>query len=224
MLSQKRGYRGIGVAVQLLLAAFFLFSLPAHAQSRGARPAPLIWALGDSLTAGYGLPPSQGFPVRLQAALRRAGIAATVRNGGIAGDTSAQGQARLAWGLRGLGRKPDLVLVELGANDMLRGLPPSATQKNLDLILRELKRRGIPVLFVGMRAAPNMGAAYRRDFESIYPRLATRYSVPLYPFFLEGVVGNQALFQDDGRHPNARGVDIIVRRMLPAVRRALAKR
>ncbi len=223
MLSHRRGYRAIGVAVQLLLVAVLLFSLPARAQARPDNRAPLIWALGDSLTAGYGLPPSHGFPVRLQAALRRAGVKATVRNGGIAGDTSAQGQARLAWGLRGLGRKPDLVLVELGANDMLRGLPPSATEKNLDLILRELKRREIPVLFVGMRAAPNMGAAYRRSFEGIYPRLAKRHQVPLYPFFLEGVAGNQALFQDDGRHPNARGVNIIVKRMLPAVRRALPR-
>lgn len=215
MLSQSRGYRAIGVAVQLLLAAFVLAAAPARAQ------APLVWALGDSLTAGYGLPPAQGFPVRLQAALRKSGVAATVKNGGIAGDTSAQGRARLAWGLRGLGRKPDLVIVELGANDMLRGLPPTATEKNLDLILAELKRRRIRVLFVGMRAAPNMGAAYRAAFEGLYPRLARKHDVPLYPFFLDGVAGNQALFQDDGRHPNARGVEIIVRRMLPAVRGAL---
>lgn len=201
----------------MLVLAMAVFAMPVQAKAR----APLVWALGDSLTAGYGLPPAQGFTVRLQAALRRQGIAATVRNGGIAGDTSAQGRARLAWGLRGLGRKPDLVIVELGANDMLRGLPPAATQKNLDLILRELKRRQIPVLFVGMRAAPNLGADYRRAFEDLYPRLARRHDVPLYPFFLDGVAGNATLFQADGRHPNARGVEIIVRRMLPAVRRAL---
>ncbi len=224
MLSHRRGYKAIGVAVQLLLAAFLLAGGVATAQAPAGRQAPLIWAFGDSLTAGYGLPPAQGFPVRLQAALRRAGIRATVRNGGIAGDTSAQGRARLAWGLRGLGRKPDLVLVELGANDMLRGLPPSATERNLDLILRELKRRDIPVLFVGMRAAPNLGAAYRRSFESLYPRLARRHAVPLYPFFLDSVAGNQALFQADGRHPNARGVEVIVRRILPTVRKALPDR
>ncbi|WP_256210615.1 arylesterase [Sphingomonas sp. OV641] len=212
------------MAVQLLLAAFLLGGGAATAQTPASRQTPLIWAFGDSLTAGYGLPPAQGFPVRLQAALRRVGIRATVRNGGIAGDTSAQGRARLAWGLRGLGRKPDLVLVELGANDMLRGLPPSATERNLDLILRELKRRDIPVLFVGMRAAPNLGAAYRRSFESLYPRLARRHAVPLYPFFLDGVAGNQALFQADGRHPNARGVEVIVRRILPTVRKALPDR
>nr|WP_245832728.1 arylesterase [Sphingomonas mucosissima] len=213
----------IGAAVQLLLA-LLLGVGPAWAQAPAGKQAPLIWAFGDSLTAGHGLPPAQGFPVRLQAALRRTGIAATVRNGGIAGDTSAQGRARLAWGLRGLGRKPDLVIVELGANDMLRGMPPSATEKNLDLVLRELKRRDIRVLFVGMRAAPNLGAAYQTNFEGLYPRLAQRHQVPLYPFFLEGVAGNQALFQADGRHPNARGVDIIVRRILPAVRDALRTR
>lgn len=220
MLSRMRGYKAIGVAVQLLLALLLFEAGVARAQAP-SNQAPLIWAFGDSLTAGYGLPPAQGFPVRLQAALRRAGVVAAVRNGGIAGDTSAQGRARLAWGLRGLGRKPDLVIVELGANDMLRGMPPSATQKNLNLILRELKRRDIRVLFVGMRAAPNLGAAYRREFEGLYPRLAQRHKVPLYPFFLEGVAGNQALFQADGRHPNARGVEIIVNRILPAVRSAL---
>lgn len=228
MLSQTRRYRAIGVAVQLLLALLLFGVGAARAQAQSpatpGKQAPLIWAFGDSLTAGYGLPPAQGFPVRLQAALRRAGIAATVRNGGIAGDTAAQGRARLAWGLRGLGRKPDLVIVELGANDMLRGMPPSATEKNLDLILRALNQRDIRVLFVGMRAAPNLGAAYQRNFESLYPRLARRHRVPLYPFFLEGVAGNQALFQPDGRHPNARGVAIIVRRILPAVRDALRMR
>jgi acyl-CoA thioesterase I len=185
--------------------------------------APLIWVLGDSLAAGYGLPPAQGFTVRLQRALRQQGLAADVRNGGIAGDTAAQGRARLAWGLRGLGAKPDLVVVELGANDMLRGLPPSNTEKNLDLVLTELKRRGIPVLLAGMKAAPNLGAEYRLAFESLYPRLARRYKVPLYPFFLEGVAANPSLIQADGRHPNARGVDVIVRNILPAVRAALSK-
>ena len=221
MLSQMRGYRLIGVAVQLLIALVLLVGGGAQAQRSTASTEPLIWAFGDSLTAGYGLPPAQGFPARLQAALRHAGVAATVRNGGVAGDTSAQGRARLAWGLRGLGRKPDLVIVELGANDMLRGMPPAATEKNLDLILSDLKRRDIRVLFVGMRAAPNLGVAYTSQFQRIYPRLARRHAVPLYPFFLEGVAGDQALFQADGRHPNATGVNVIVRRILPAVRRAL---
>jgi acyl-CoA thioesterase-1 len=181
----------------------------------------LIWAFGDSLTAGYGLPPSQGFVPQLQQALNRAGVAATVRNGGIAGDTAAQARARLLWGLRGLGARPDLVIVELGANDMLRGLPVAQAETNLDLILAELERRRLNVLLVGMKAPPNLGAAYRRSFDAIYPALAKRYRLPLYPFFLDGVAGNRRLIQADGLHPNIRGVAIIVQRILPTVRHAL---
>lgn len=184
---------------------------------------PVIWAFGDSLTAGYGLPPAQGFTARLQAALRRSGVAATVRNGGVSGDTARQGRARLAWGLRGLGTKPDLVILELGANDMLRGLPPARTEAELDRILAELSRRRIPVLLAGMRAAPNLGSAYARAFEGLYPRLAAKYRVPLYPFFLDGSAGDRALTQGDGLHPNARGVETIVARILPAVKRALPR-
>lgn len=183
--------------------------------------APLIWAFGDSLTAGYGLPPAAGFTAKLQAALRRAGVAATVRNGGIAGDTAAQARARLRWGLRGLGATPDLVIVELGANDMLRGLPVAQARANLDAILRELRARNIPVLLAGMRAAPNLGPDYARAFDAMYPALARTHRVARYPFFLDGVAGHPALIQHDGLHPNARGVDIIVARLLPGVRRAL---
>lgn len=182
---------------------------------------PLIWAFGDSLTAGYGLPPAQGFPAQLQAELRRQGVAATVRNGGVAGDTAAQGRARLRWGLRGLKARPDLVIVELGANDMLRGLPAAAARAQLDQILTELRARDIPVLLAGMRAAPNMGADYARAFEGMYPALAAKHRVALYPFFLDGVAGRRGLFQSDGLHPNAQGVAIIVHRIAPAVRRAL---
>ena len=189
----------------------------------GAAPprARLVWAFGDSLAAGYGLPPDQGFTAQLQAALNAAGAPAVVRNGGVAGDTAAQGRARLRWGLRGLGRTPDLVIVELGANDMLRGLPVAQARANLDEILAELGRRHIPVLLAGMRAAPNLGPDYARPFEAMYPALAARHRVPLYPFFLDGAAGNRMLIQRDGLHPNAHGVAIIVRRMLPAVRRAL---
>lgn len=183
--------------------------------------APLIWAFGDSLIAGYGLPPAQGFAPRLEAALRRSGVAATVRNGGIAGDIAAQGLARLRWGLRGLPRTPDLVIVELGANDMLRGLPVEQARASLDAILAELGRRGIKVLLAGMRAAPNLGRNYGNAFDAMYPALAQRHRVPLYPFFLEGVAGRPALIQGDGLHPNALGVTVIVARILPAVRRAL---
>ena len=183
--------------------------------------APLVWAFGDSLTAGYGLPPAQGFTNRLQAALRLAGVAATVRNGGVAGDTAAQARARLRWGLRGLGVAPDLVVVELGANDMLRGLPVAQARSNLDAILAELRQRGIPVLLAGMRAAPNLGRAYGETFNAMYPALARKYRVPLYPFFLAGVAADRSLLQPDGMHPNARGVEIIVGRVAPAVRRVL---
>jgi acyl-CoA thioesterase-1 len=214
MKPRSAGYGAIRALVHCLA---FLFVTAAHAQG------PLIWALGDSLTAGYGLPPSQGFTVRLEQALRKSGIPATVKNGGIAGDTAAQGRARLAWGLRGLGAKPDLAIVELGANDMLRGMPPAAVERNLDLILAELKRRRIRVLVVGMKAAPNLGTEYAKAFDTLYPRLAGRYGDPLYPFFLDGVAGKQALIQTDGKHPNAQGVDIIVGRMLPTVRAALPR-
>jgi acyl-CoA thioesterase-1 len=192
-----------------------------HGTAAASPERPLVWAFGDSLTAGYGLPPAQGFTAQLQRALRDAGVAAEVRNGGVSGDTAAQGRARLLWGLRGLKARPDLVLVELGANDMLRGLPPEQTEANLDRILTELRRRRIPVLLAGMRAAPNMGAQYRQRFERMYPRLARKHGVPLYPFFLDGVAGQRQLIQADGLHPNARGVTAVVRRILPSVRRAL---
>ena len=183
-----------------------------------------MWALGDSLTAGYGLPPAQGFTARLQARLRRDGLDVAVANGGVSGDTIAQGRARLAWGLRGLGRKPDLAIVELGANDMLRGLPVGQARANLDAILAELGRRRIPVLLAGMRASPNLGPAYVRAFDAMYPALARTHDARLYPFFLTGVAGRRALIQPDGLHPNARGVAIIVDGIAPEVRRALATR
>lgn len=202
------------------LAALLVYGIAASAATSPA-PAPLVWALGDSLTEGYGLPPNQGFTVQLQAALRRAGVQATVANGGVSGDTTRQALARLRWGLRGLPRTPDLVVVELGANDMLRGLPPAEAQANLDAILAELSRRHLRVLLTGMRASPNLGPDYARAFDTIYPRLAARYHVRLYPFFYDGVVGQRALIQADGLHPNARGVAIIVARLTPAVLAAL---
>ena len=199
----------VGLLWPLLAAA------PARAADR------LIWALGDSLTAGYGLPPADGFTSQLERALRAGGVPARVANGGVSGDTTAQGRARLLWGLRGLRVKPDLVIVELGANDMLRGLPPAQARSNLEIILAELKRRHIPILLAGMRASPNLGAAYLRQFDPIFPALATKYGAHFYPFFLDGVAGNRALIQADGLHPNTRGVAIIVRHMLPPVRKAL---
>ncbi|WP_174287016.1 arylesterase [Sphingomonas bacterium] len=214
--SLRYGCRGRSVHRALLTLLIFATSPAVASPTR-----PVVWAFGDSLVAGYGLPPNQGFPTQLQAALRRAGVAATVRNGGVAGDTVAQGQARLAWGLRGLGTPPDLVIVELGANDMLRGLPVAQARAKLDAVLTELQRRHIRVLIAGMRAAPNMGADYARGFDAMYPALARAHRLPLYRFYLDGVAANRALIQADGLHPNARGVAIIVARMLPAVRAAL---
>ncbi len=214
----RYGWRRRFVHLALLLSATI-------APTADASPrAPLIWAFGDSLSAGYGLPPAAGFTARLQAALRRAGVAATVRNGGVSGDTAAQARARLRWGLRGLGATPDLVIVELGANDMLRGLPVAQARANLDAILTELHDRRIPVLLAGMRAAPNLGPDYVHDFDGMYPALARAHGVPRYPFFLDGVAGNPRLLQADGLHPNARGVEIIVARMVPGVRQALNAR
>lgn len=197
--------------------------LPGAVAAAPPAPAgPLIWAFGDSLTEGYGLPPAQGFTVQLQAALRRAGVAATVRNGGVSGDTTRQGLARLRWGLRGLPRAPDLVIVELGANDMLRGLPPEQVAASLDAILAELGHRHLRVLLTGMRASANLGSDYRRKFDGIFPALARRRHVALYPFFYDGVVARPDLIQADGLHPNARGVTIIVGRMTPVVKTALS--
>jgi acyl-CoA thioesterase-1 len=203
-----------GVRIVLLLLAL-AGAAPAMAADR------LVLAFGDSLTAGYGLGPTQSFPARLEANLRRNGVAARVHNAGVSGDTSAAGRARLAWVLRGIGRNPDLAIVELGANDMLRGLKPAETRANLDAILAELRRRKIPTIVAGMRAAPNLGRAYAAAFEGMFPALATKYGARLYPFFLEGVAGNRSLLLADGMHPTARGVDIITARILPTVRAAL---
>lgn len=173
-----------------------------------------IVALGDSLTAGLGLPERDGFVPRLQTALAAKGIAAEVTNAGVSGDTASGGSARLDWSVP---EGTDAVIVELGANDMLRGIKPEVTRAALDAILQRLTARHIAVLLCGMRAAPNMGADYGRDFEQIYPELATKYGVLLYPFFLDGVAADLSLTQPDGLHPNPAGVGIIVQRILPKV-------
>ena len=184
---------------------------------------PLVLAFGDSLTAGYGLEPGLGFAPQLQATLRRHGIAAEVADGGVSGDTSEAGKARLGWTIDGLARKPDLVIVELGANDMLRGLDPSLTRANLEAILAELERRKIPVLIAGMRAAPNLDPAYVSQFEAIYPELARKQGAALYPFFMDGVAGQRGLVQPDGMHPTFDGVKRIVTNIAPAVKQALGR-
>ena len=180
-----------------------------------------VLALGDSLTAGYGLPPGQGFAPQLEAALRRNGVRAFVADAGVSGNTAAQGRARLKWTLDGLRAKPDLAIVALGANDMLRGLPPAQTRSDLDSILAELKRRGIRVVIAGMLAAPNLGPDYRRAYESIFPDLARRHGAALYPFFLAGVAGNPALALPDRMHPNFQGIKRMVSGIAPTVLRTL---
>jgi acyl-CoA thioesterase-1 len=179
-----------------------------------------IVAFGDSLTAGLGLPEKDGFVFRLHAALAGKGIAAEIDNVGVSGDTAADGVARLDWSVPA---GTDAVILELGANDMLRGIKPQVTREALETILRRLTDRHIAVLLCGMRAAPNLGADYGRAFERIYPDLADKYGVPLYPFFLDGVAGDLSLVQHDGLHPNAAGVDVIVARLLPLVEQLIAR-
>ncbi len=176
-----------------------------------------VVVFGDSLFAGYQLPQDKGFAPALQRALIARGIATQVFNAGVSGDTSAAGLQRLAFTLDGRPRKPDLVIVGLGANDMLRGLSPDATRKNLEAILAELKRRDIPAMLTGMVAAPNMGADYSASFNAIYPDLAKKYDVPLYPFFLDGVITDRTLLLGDGLHPNEKGVEAITAKVVPVV-------
>lgn len=197
------------LCVKLAAMALLITAAPARADD-GLR----ILAFGDSLTAGYGLRESESFPARLQAALAAKGIATEVINGGVSGDTSAGGLARLDWALAD---DPDIVIVELGANDGLRGLDPAHTQQNLDGILKRLTDEKRAVLLAGMMSPPNMGADYGDSFKGIYPALAAKYAVRLYPFFLDGVAADPALNQGDGIHPTAVGVDIIVARILPDV-------
>ena len=179
-----------------------------------------VVALGDSLTAGYGLPEKDGFVPRLEAALAAKGIAAEIVNAGVSGDTASDGLARLDWSVP---EGTDAVILELGANDMLRGVKPEVTRAALEAILRRLTERHIAVLLCGMRAAPNLGADYDRAFELIYPELAATYGALLYPFFLDGVAGDLSLDQHDGLHPNAAGVNVIVTRVLPKVEELIAR-
>ena len=179
-----------------------------------------VLALGDSLTAGYGLSPAAAYPARLEAALRDAGFAVRIINAGVSGDTSAGGLARLDWALA---EGPDAAIVALGANDGLRGLDPAATFANLYAIVARLKAAGVRVLLAGMKAPPNLGREYGAEFGAVYARLAAKHDVALYPFLLDGVAAEPALNQDDGIHPNARGVEVVVARILPFVKALLGK-
>ena len=176
-------------------------------------------AFGDSLTAGYGVDAGASFPVRLEAALRARGHEVKVINAGVSGDTSAAGLARLDWAI---GPEADAVIVELGANDALRGLAPSETRANLDAIVGGIAANGLPVLVAGMLAPRNLGAEYAAEFDPLFAEVAARHGAAFYPFFLDGVATVSALNQRDGMHPNADGVDVIVERMLPSVEGLIA--
>lgn len=187
------------------------------AVTRPAGPERLVLAFGDSLYAGYGLDRGQSLPDAIQTRLRRDGINATIVNAGVSGDTSAAGRQRLGFVLDNLPRKPDLVLLGLGGNDVLRQIPAAETRANMTAMLDELRKRGVPVMLTGMKAPPNLGADYVAAFDGIWPDLAKRDRAGLYPFILDGVIGNPGLMQADRVHPNAAGVNRIADRMTPLV-------
>jgi acyl-CoA thioesterase I len=195
----------------LTLAVAAMISSPVAAQP--ARTVRVV-ALGDSLSAGYGLPQAAAFPNVLERELRKRGFAVTVENAGVSGDTSSGGRDRLDWSVAD---GTDLVIVELGANDALRGLDPKITESALDEILTRLKARKINAILAGMQAPPNNGPEYVRTFNGLFQRLADKHGVPLYPFFLDGVAGDPKLNLPDGIHPTAAGIEEIVKRMLPLV-------
>jgi acyl-CoA thioesterase I len=220
---ESRSYGKGAHAVQILALAAVVAVLTlvsAAAQPGSAGRAVKIVALGDSLTAGLGLPADAAFPARLQRALAQKGIAAEVINAGVSGDTTADGLSRVDWSVPD---DADAVILELGANDALRGLDPAQTRANLEATLRRLAARRLPVLLAGMRAPPNMGADYVKAFDSIYPALAAAHGAIFYPFFLDGVAGERGLNQGDGIHPTASGVDVIVAKMLPQVEELVSR-
>jgi acyl-CoA thioesterase-1 len=196
---------GLHIAV---IVASLVFSVAAN-----ARTITLV-GFGDSLMAGYQLPPGDGFPEKLQAALKAKGMDVTVANAGVSGDTTTGGLSRIDWSVPD---GTDGVILELGANDALRGIAPEQSEKNLDQMIARLKERGIAVFLAGMVAPPNMGADYAARFNPIYEKLAKKHGVALYPFFLDGVVLDASLKLEDGMHPNSRGVDVMVQKMEPDI-------
>jgi acyl-CoA thioesterase-1 len=220
--SQAQRVRSYGIftrLVQGLLLVPAIWGLstlpPSLAQERPLR----LVALGDSLTTGLGLPAQSALPAKLSAALQAKGIAAAIADAGVSGDTAANGLARLDWAVPD---ETDGVIVALGANDMLRGIDPAVTRKALDGILRRLGERRIPALLAGMRAAPNLGTDFGQRFNTIYPELAAKHGVLLYPFLLDGVAANATLNQRDGIHPTAAGVDRMVAGIVPKVEELIA--
>jgi len=203
-------YKGMIVSLRFV---FFLVLVNLVSTQAGANDFKIL-ALGDSLTAGYGLNKGDGFPEQLQKSLQEQGHKIIVLNAGVSGDTSQGGLARLNWALVD---KPDMVILELGANDGLRGIAPSLMAHNLDQIISQLKARKIKILLAGMYAPPNFGDAYGQSYNAVFPTLAKNHKVTLYPFFLEGVAGNPDLNQDDGLHPTKEGIAVIVKQIQPYV-------
>jgi acyl-CoA thioesterase I len=201
----------------LLTAAFLALLTVVPAAAEAVR----MVGFGDSLMAGYRLDPGQSFPEQLEQALRASGHDVVITNAGVSGDTTSGGLERLDWSVP---EETDIVLLELGANDMLRGVSPELTERNLAAMIERLQERDIEVILIGMMAAPNLGASYRDAFDGIYPRLAESHDVPLYPFFLDGVATRADMMLDDGMHPNAAGVATMVERVLPLVEEVLADR
>jgi acyl-CoA thioesterase-1 len=209
--------RSVLALITLLLAPAPFALIPGEARAAGTTR---ILAFGDSLTAGFGLAPPDGFTAQLAARLKTDGYAVEVINAGVSGDTTSGGLERLDWSLAD---HPDMVLLELGANDMLRGIDPKLARANLDAMLARLTAAHLKVLLIGMKAPGNWGADYQKSFDGIYPALAAKYGVPLYPFYLDGVALNATLNQADGLHPNEAGVKVIVARMAPVIERMLGK-
>jgi len=203
--------------ILLTIMAFFCLTVNSLYAAAGEKK---LLVFGDSLTAGLGVPYDKAFPAQLEKRLRAEGYAVTVINAGVSGDTTSGGLTRLDWTLA---QKPDFVIIELGANDMLRAIDPALTRDNLQKMLDTLQQKQIPVLLAGMKATPNLGEKYVTDFDGIYPALAKKYPVVYYPFFLDGVALHRDLIQDDGLHPNAAGVAVIVDKMLPSVKILLKK-
>ena len=207
----------IWLAISAIIVAAAALTAEPAAATRGNIN---LTAFGDSLTAGYGLPPGADFASRLEAALARRGHQVRVTNAGVSGDTTSGGLARFDWAVP---EDADAVILELGANDALRGIDPKIAEANLDKILAKLAARNIPALIAGMRAPANWGADYQKIFDAMYAKLAKKYQVQLYPFFLEGVIDKPALKLPDALHPNMAGVEEIVRRILPSVEKLIAR-
>ena len=213
------GYVRFVAVVNVLVVALSCLVAPAHAQSAPPQSAPIkIAVLGDSLAAGYGVKPEQSFPARLEVALKAAGRNVAILNHGVSGDTTTGGLDRVDWML---GDKPDIVLIALGGNDMLRAIDPALTERNLDATIAKLKQAGVTVWLAGMMAGRNLGPEYVAAFDGLYRKLADKYQVPFYPFLLDGVAQDPALNQADGIHPNPKGAEIIAGRLLPFVTKNL---